>query len=173
MQKSIEKMHADFSKVRTGRAHPSLLDGVSVNHYGQDTVLSQMSTITVEGRRTLLVAPWDKEALPLVEKAIIAANLGLNPSTQDGVIRIILPALSEEQRQTYVRQVRQVAEQVRIAVRNIRRDANHALKNMTKNVEIGKDEQQSGEERIQQITKQQIGQIDETLKVKEADLMEL
>lgn len=173
MRARIESMRAEFNKVRTGRVHPGILDEVSVDYHGTQTPLSQMSTIKVESGRTLTVAPWDKGMLPSVEKAIVAANLGFNPSTQGDVIRIVAPPLTEERRTEYTRQVKQIAEQARVALRNIRRDANQALKDMNKNSEISQDEQQSGTARVQEITDDCIGQVDEVLRAKEEELMTL
>jgi ribosome recycling factor len=170
MAKSMETMRQEFNKIRTGRAHPSLLDSVEVDYYGTPTPLQQVATITVEGGRNLVISPWDKGTLPMIDKAIVAANLGFNPSTQEGVVRISMPPLTEERREEYVRQAKRVAEQTRISVRNIRRDANNALRDMSKNSEIGKDEEMGAVTEVENLTKEQIGKVDAVLHEKEQQL---
>lgn len=173
MDKSVELMCSEFNKIRTGRAHPSLLDEVKVDYYGTLTPLSQMAGVAVEGGRSLVITPWDRETLPLIEKAIIAANLGFNPSTQEDIVRVHMPPMTEERRQEYVRQAKQIAEQARVSLRNIRRDANQSLKNMCKDSEIGKDVEQSANAQIEKIIKEYTGKVDEALQDKESDLKEI
>jgi len=173
MQKSVESLRSQMSKVRTGRAHPSLLDSVMVNYYGVDTPLNQVANITTEDSRTLALTVFDKSATQAVEKAIMNSDLGLNPAATSSVIRIPLPPLTEERRRDLVKVVRSEAEQGRVAVRNIRRDANGDFKELLKDKEITEDEERSAEEQIQKITDKYVKQIDDALKAKEQDLMEV
>lgn len=173
MQKSLESLRSQMSKVRTGRAHPSLLDGVMVNYYGSDTPLKQLANITTEDSRTLALTVFDKSSTQAVEKAIMSSDLGLNPASAGSVIRIPLPPLTEERRRDLVKIVRNEAEQGRVAVRNIRRDANSDVKELLKEKEITEDEERAAEEQIQKITDKYVKQIDEALKAKEQDLMEV
>jgi len=173
MEKSVESLHSQMSKVRTGRAHPSILDSVMVNYYGTDTPLKQLANITTEDSRTLALTVFDKSASAAVEKAIINSDLGLNPASAGAVIRIPLPPLTEERRRDLVKIVRAEAENGRIAVRNIRRDANGDIKDLLKEKEITEDEERNAEEEIQKLTDKFVKQIDEALKAKEADLMEI
>ena len=171
MDKSLQALHANFKKIRTGRPHPDLLDAVRVDYYGTPTPLPQVASVSVEGGRCLVVAPWDKALLPAIAKAILAADLGLNPSTANGVARIAMPPLTEETRRDYTRQARQVAETAKVAVRNIRREANSALKALVKRHEVGEDDERQGEQRIQALTDGRIGDIDQALTTKEQELM--
>lgn len=171
MKKSLEAYDVALARVRTGRAHPSLLDNVVVSYYGADTPLNQLASISVEEGRTLLVSPFDQQLVPEVEKAIMKSDLGLNPSTAGKVIRLPLPALTEETRRDLVRVVRNEAENARVSVRNVRRDANGDIKELLKEKEISEDEQRRAEEQVQQITDKMIEEIDARLKVKEDDLM--
>ncbi|MDV6326661.1 ribosome recycling factor [Idiomarina sp. PL1-037] len=173
MEKSVESLRSQMSKVRTGRAHPSILDSVMVNYYGTDTPLKQLANITTEDSRTLALTVFDKSASAAVEKAIINSDLGLNPASAGAVIRIPLPPLTEERRRDLVKIVRAEAENGRIAVRNIRRDANGDIKDLLKEKEITEDEERSAEEEIQKLTDKFVKQIDEALKAKEGDLMEI
>ena len=173
MQKSVESLRSQMSKVRTGRAHPSLLDGVMVNYYGSDTPLKQLANITTEDSRTLALTVFDKSSTQAVEKAIMSSDLGLNPASAGSVIRIPLPPLTEERRRDLVKIVRNEAEQGRVAVRNIRRDANSDVKELLTEKEITEDEERAAEEQIQKITDKYVKQIDEALKAKEQDLMEV
>lgn len=173
MQKSVEALRGQMSKVRTGRAHPSILDSVMVNYYGVDTPLKQLANITTEDSRTLALTVFDKSSTQAVEKAIMTSDLGLNPASAGTVIRIPLPPLTEERRRDLVKIVRSEAEQGRVAVRNIRRDANSDVKELLKEKEITEDEERAAEEQIQKVTDKYIKQIDETLKKKEQDLMEV
>ncbi len=173
MQKTLGALDVAFAKIRTGRAHPSLLDGISVDYYGVDTPLNQVANITVEDARTLLISPWEKPMIPTVEKAILKSDLGLNPSTSSDNIRLPMPPLTEENRRDLTKIAKAEAENARVAIRNIRRDANSDLKDFLKEKEISEDEARRGEELVQQLTDEKIKQIDQALTVKEADLMEI
>ena len=173
MKKSLESLAVAFSKVRTGRAHPSLLDGVFVQYFDAPTPLKQLANIGVEEGRTLTVVPWEKPLIPVIEKAIMAANLGLNPSSTGEIIRIPLPALTEETRRDFIKIVRADAESARVSVRSIRRDANSDMKELLKEKEISEDEERHGEEGIQKLTDKYVGLIDADLSRKEKDLMEV
>lgn len=173
MGKSVESMHHEFDKIRTGRAHTSLLDHVMVEYYGSTVPINQVANVNVEDSRTLAVTPWEKTMTPVVEKAILKSDLGLNPSTAGTVIRIPLPALTEERRKDLVRVVRQEAENGRISIRNIRRDANSDFKDLLKEKEISEDEERQAEERVQKLTDKYIAEVEKLLQVKEAELMEV
>ena len=171
MQKSIEAFKLEMSKVRTGRAHPSLLDQVRVDYYGNETPLSQVSNITVGDARTLLITPWEKRMTPLIEKAVMAAGLDLNPTTSGDLIRIPLPALTEERRKELTKVVRNEAETARVSIRNLRRDANTALKELLKNKEIAEDEEHRLIDVVQKLTDKHTAEVDQLLAAKEKDLM--
>lgn len=171
MKKSLEALGVAFNRVRTGRASPSLLDGISVNYYGTDTPLRQAANVTVEEGRTLLITAFDKSLIPVIEKAILASDLGLNPSTAGTVIRLMLPALTEETRKNLVKVVRNEAEGARVAIRNIRRDANGDIKDLLKEKLISEDEQRQGEDLIQKLTDKYVGEVEGQLKEKEEELM--
>lgn len=173
MGKSIDSLHTEFAKIRTGRAHPSLLDQIHVDYYGADTPINQVANVTVEDARTLVVTPWEKDMVAKVEKAIMGSDLGLNPATAGTVIRIPMPPLTEERRRDLVKVVKNEAEQGRIAIRNIRRDANSDFKDLLKEKEISEDEERKAEESIQKLTDTYVGKIDKVLAVKEAELMEV
>jgi ribosome recycling factor len=173
MNKSVEALSSQMSKIRTGRAHPSLLDSVMVPYYGTDTPLKQLANITIEDSRTLAVTVFDKSSSGAVEKAILTSDLGLNPAGAGNVIRVPLPALTEERRRDLVKIVRHEAEQGRVAVRNIRRDANSDIKELLKEKEITEDDDRKAQENIQKLTDQFVKTIDEILAVKEAELMEV
>ncbi|MDM8547982.1 ribosome recycling factor [Candidatus Venteria ishoeyi] len=173
MEKSLESLRQDFIKIRTGRAHTSLLDHLSVPYYGNDTPLSQVANVTVIDSRTLGVTPWEKPMVTVVEKAIMDSDLGLNPSTAGMLIRIPLPSMTEERRKELVKLVRGEAEGGRIAMRNIRRDANNQLKKMVKDKEISEDDERRGEDVVQKLTDQLIAKVDALLAEKEAELMEV
>ncbi|WP_419535884.1 ribosome recycling factor [Endozoicomonas sp.] len=171
MGKTIESLTVAFNKIRTGRAHPSLLDGIKVSYYGSETPLSQMANVSVEDGRTLAVRVWERQIVPDVEKAILKSDLGLNPSTAGEVIRIPLPPLTEETRKGYIRQARQDAENARIAIRNIRRDALADIKELEKEKEISEDDERRGQDDVQKLTDQFIAEVDKNLSAKEEDLM--
>lgn len=173
MQKSVESLKLQMAKVRTGRAHPSLLDSITVPYYGVDTPLNQVGNVTAQDSRTLGVSVFDKSMIQAVEKAIMSSDLGLNPSSTGTLIRIPLPPLTEERRKDLIKVVRGECEQGRVAVRNIRRDANSNLKALEKEKEISEDECRKGEETIQQLTNKFIKEMDELLAEKEKELMEI
>lgn len=173
MQKSTASLVENFKKIRTGRAHPSILDSVHVNYYGSDVPLQQVANISVEDARTLAINPWEKPMVPEIEKAIMKSDLGLNPATSGDTIRVPMPALTEETRKGYIRQARAEAENARIAVRNIRRDANGDLKDLLKEKEISEDDERRGQDLVQKQTDKYVAEIDALLEKKEADLMEI
>lgn len=173
MKKSIVAFQDELSKVRTGRAHTSLLDQVMVSYYGSDVPLNQAANVGVSDARTLTVTPWDKALVPAIEKAIMTADLGLNPATTGTVIRVPLPPLTEQRRRDLVRIVRATAENARVAVRNVRRDALGDLKDLLKEKEIGEDEQRRGQEAVQKLTDENVAEIDHVLANKEADLLDV
>lgn len=171
MRKSVEVLKQEFSKVRTGRAHTSLLDHIMVSYYGNETPLKQIANVAVEDSRTLSITPWEKNLVQGIEKAILSSDLGLNPTTAGTVIRIPLPALTEERRKDLVRVVRHEAEQGRVAIRNVRRDANNELKEALKEKMINEDDERQAIERVQNITDRFIKEVDRQLQEKEKDLL--
>jgi len=173
MGKSVESLNQDLTKIRTGRAHPSLLDHITVDYYGSEVPVKQVANIAVEDARTLTVTPWEKNLVKAIEKAIISSDLGLNPATAGTVMRIPMPPLTEERRHDLIRVVRHEAEAARVAVRNIRRDANADVKALLKEKEISEDDERRAEERIQRATDRFIREIDNVLEVKEAELLEI
>jgi len=196
MDKSISSLNQAFNKIRTGRANPSILDGIKVDYYGTSTVLNQAASISVEDGRSLVISPWDKSLIPEIEKAIMNSNLGLNPSTSSDLIRISMPSLTEETRQDYIKQARSEAENARVSVRNIRRDSNQTIKDNQSSGDISEDDQRRLEDLIQKETDKYIAHIseddqrrledliqketdkyialvDSELKKKEADLLEI
>lgn len=173
MDKTISSLEGAFAKIRTGRAHPSILDDVTVPYYGVETPLNQVANVVVEDARTLLISPWEKKMVPEVEKAIMKADLGLNPATSDNNIRLPMPALTEENRKELSKMARNEAENARVAIRNIRRDANAHIKELLKEKEITEDDERKGEEEIQKLTDDKIKDIDAALETKEHDLMEI
>ena len=173
MGKSVESLKTELTKIRTGRAHASLLDHVMVEYYGSEVPIAQAATVSVEDARTLAVSPWEKTLVPVIEKAIMSSDMGLNPVTSGDVIRVPLPALTEERRKDFVKLVKQEAEQGRVAVRNIRRDANADLKELVKEKEISEDDERGALEVIQKLTDKHIQQIEELLAAKEKELMEI
>lgn len=173
MSKSIDALKTELTKIRTGRAHPSLLDQIHVDYYGANTPINQVANVNVEDSRTLVVTPWEKDMVAKVEKAIMGSDLGLNPATAGTVIRIPMPPLTEERRKDLVKVVKQEAEQARVAVRNIRRDANSDFKDLLKEKEISEDEERKAEESIQKLTDTYVGKIDHVLAEKEEELMEV
>jgi ribosome recycling factor len=173
MGKSLESLAAHFNKIRTGRAHPSILDGIMVSYYGTDTPLSQLANINVEDARTLSISPWERNLVPDIEKAILKSDLGLNPSTNNGLIRLPLPMLTEETRKTFIKQARAEAENGRVSVRNVRRDALGDVKNLLKDKAIGEDDERRAQDEIQKITDKYIAEVDKALAAKEVDLMKV
>jgi ribosome recycling factor len=173
MQKSLEALATNFSRIRTGRAHPGLLDGIHVDYYGSETPLSQVANVNVEDARTLAVTPWEKSMVQDIEKAIMKSDLGLNPATAGTVIRIPMPALTEETRRHYTKQARAEAESARISVRNARRDALSQFKDLLKEKEISEDDERRAEDEIQKFTDSFVAEVDKALVKKEEDLMEI
>lgn len=173
MSKSVDSLKGQMSKVRTGRAHPSLLDNIMVPYYGTNTPLNQLANITVQDSRTLALTVFDKSSSQAVEKAIMTSDLGLNPAAAGAVIRVPLPALTEERRKELVKVVRAEAEQGRVAIRNIRRDANADIKELLKEKEITEDDEHKAQDDIQKITDDAIKQVDHLLSDKEKELMEV
>ncbi len=173
MNKSIDSLNQELAKLRTGRAHPSLLDHVNVDYYGSEVPVGQAATVGVLDARTLSVQPWDKAMVKTIEKAIMNSDLGLNPVTSGDVLRVPLPQLTEERRREMTKVVRGEAENARVAIRNIRRDANHTAKDMVKDKMISEDDEHRAEERIQKITDAHVKKIDELLSEKEKELMEI
>ncbi|MCL7462546.1 ribosome recycling factor [Pseudomonas sp. NW5] len=171
MKKSLESLDHAFAKIRTGRAHPSILDSVMVSYYGADTPLRQVANVTAEDSRTLALTVFDKSMIQAVEKAIMTSDLGLNPATAGTTIRVPMPALTEETRKGYTKQARGEAENARVAVRNIRRDALGQLKDLVKDKEISEDEERRAAEDVQKLTDKHVAEIDKALEAKEADLM--
>jgi ribosome recycling factor len=171
MQKSLEALKLDLGKVRTGRAHTGLLDHITVDYYGTPTAIHQVANINLADARTITVAPWEKKMLSPVEKAIRNSDLGLNPVTVGELIRVPMPALTEERRRDLIKVVKHEAENARVAMRNIRRDANTHLKDLLKEKKIAEDEERRGQDEIQKLTDRYISDIDKTLQIKEAELM--
>lgn len=173
MKKTVESLQHEMTKIRTGRANASLLDHVQVDYYGNLTPLSQVATVTSSDSRTLMVTPWEKSMVAAVEKAILTADLGLNPATAGSAIRVPMPALTEERRKEMTRIVRGEAEQGRVSIRNIRRDANSQLKDMVKDKAIAEDDERRAGDIIQKLTDKYIAEVDTVLANKEKDLMEI
>ena len=171
MNKSIESLRHDLTKIRTGRASTALVDHLKVNYYGSDMPLSQVATIAVSDARTLTITPWEKQMVGPVEKAILASDLGLNPTTAGTVIRINLPALTEERRKELSKLVHGEGESTKIAIRNIRRDAIQQVKDLLKEKQISEDDERRGGDEIQKLTDQGIKDVDEVVKAKEQELM--
>jgi len=173
MDKSVVALRQEFTKIRTGRAHTSLLDHITVDYYGTATPLNQVANVNVEDSRTLTVSPWEKSLVQAIEKAIMTSDLGLNPATAGTIIRVPLPPLTEERRKDMIRLVRQEAEGGRIAIRNIRRDALSDIKDLLKEKMIGEDDERRAADEVQAITDKHIAEVDKTLAQKESDLMEI
>lgn len=173
MKKSVETLELDFTKIRTGRANASLLDHVQVDYYGTPTPINQIASVSVSDSRTLKVTPWEKSLMAAVEKAILTSDLGLNPSSDGVAVRVPMPALTEERRKEMIKVVRGEAEQGRIAIRNVRRDANDELKTLTKDKSISEDDERRANDLIQKLTDKYIAEVDAVLAVKEKDLMEI
>lgn len=173
MQKSIEALRRDFATIRTGKANPSLLDKVTVDYYGTPTPINQLANVSAPEARMLVVQPWDKSVVPNVEKAILKSDLGLNPSSDGTVIRLVLPQLTQEGRKELVKKVKKKAEEAKVAIRNIRRDANESLKTCEKNKEISEDETKNAQDDIQKLTDKYIAELDSVLDNKEKEIMEV
>ncbi|MFT7687965.1 MAG: ribosome recycling factor [Candidatus Azotimanducaceae bacterium] len=173
MSKSRVSLAAAFAKIRTGRAHPRILDGLTVDYYGIETPLNQAANITVEDARMLAIVPWEKSMVGAIEKAILKSDLGLAPNTNGDKIRLAMPPLTEENRRDLTKIAKSEAENAKIAIRNIRRDANSDMKELLKEKEVSEDEEKKGEETVQKLTDSHIKQVEEALAAKEADLMEI
>lgn len=173
MRKSIEALKQELAKLRTGRAHPSLLEHIKVEYYGSEMPINQVANVAVADARTLTVTPWEKNMVSVVEKAILSSDLGLNPATSGTVIRIPLPPLTEERRKDLIKVVRQEGEAAKVAIRNIRRDANSHLKELLKEKEITEDEERQSESGIQKLTDSFVSEVDQVLAEKEEDLMSM
>jgi len=173
MQKSVEALKVDLTKIRTGRAHASLLDHVTVEYYGNNVPLSQVANISVTDARMLTVTPWEQHMVAAVEKAIMTSDLGLNPATAGKAIRVPLPALTEERRKDLIKVVKSEGESAKVAIRNIRRDANNDFKSLLKDKDITEDEQRRAEDSVQSLTDKYVAEVDKVLAVKEKDLMEI
>jgi ribosome recycling factor len=171
MDKTVQTLKADFQKIRTGRAHTGILDHLQVDYYGNPTPLTQVANVSVIDARTLGVAPWEKNMVAAVEKVIRDSDLGLNPAAVGEVIRVPMPPLTEERRKDLIKVVKREAENARVAVRNIRRDANHELKELLKEKSISEDDERRAQDDVQKLTDRHVAQIDEALAAKEADLM--
>ena len=171
MKKTLESLDHAFAKIRTGRAHPSILDSVMVSYYGADTPLRQVANVVAEDSRTLALTVFDKSMIQAVEKAIMTSDLGLNPATAGTTIRVPMPALTEETRKGYTKQARAEAENARVAVRNIRRDALAQLKDLVKEKEISEDDERRAADDVQKLTDKFVGEVDKALENKEKDLM--
>lgn len=173
MKKSLEALGHHFNKIRTGRAHPSLLDGIRCEYYGADTPLNQLANVNVEDARTLVVVAFDRSMTPAIEKAIMKSDLGLNPAAAGEVIRIPMPMLTQETRKGYIKQAKAEAEAARVSIRSARRDANAMLKELLKDKDISEDDDRRGQDSVQKLTDAYIAKVEEALAVKEADLMEI
>ena len=171
MIKSLETLKADFGKVRTGRAHTGILDHISVDYYGNPTLLTQVANITLIDARTIGVQPWEKKMIQVVEKAIRDADLGLNPSTNGDVIRVPMPMLTEERRRDLIKVVKGEAENAKVAMRNVRRDANEQLKKLLKDKEVTEDDERRAQDEVQKLTDRYVAEIDKALQVKETELL--
>lgn len=173
MQKSVDALKTELTKIRTGRPHPSLLDHVTVDYYGSQVPISQVANINIEDARTLSVTPWEKPMVGVVEKAILSSDLGLNPSTSGSNIRIPMPPLTEERRRDLTRVVKGEGEGAKVAIRNIRRDANSDFKSLLKDKEISEDEARGAEDSVQKLTDKYVAVVDVVLQEKEKDLLSI
>lgn len=173
MSKSLEALRHELAKIRTGRAHPSLLEHVHVDYYGSEVPINQAATVAIEDARTLSVTPWDKSMVPAIEKAILSSDLGLNPTTAGTVIRIPLPPLTEERRLELGKVVHHEGENTKIAIRNIRRDANHHCKELLREKEITEDDERRAEHEIQELTNLAVNKVDDIVAEKEQELLEI
>jgi ribosome recycling factor len=171
MHKSLEALKVDLGKVRTGRAHTGILDHVMVDYYGTPTPIPQVANVTLIDNRTIGVTPWDKKLAGVVEKAIRDSDLGLNPSTQGDLVRVPMPALTEERRRDLIKVVKHEGENAKIAIRNLRRDAIHALKELLKEKEVSEDQERRAQDEVQKLTDKFIADVDKALAAKEADLL--
>lgn len=173
MQKSIESLKVEMSKLRTGRAHPGILDHVRVDYYGTEMPINQIANINASDSRTLTISAWEKKMVPLIEKAILNSGLGLNPVTSGDLIRVPMPALNEERRRELIKVVRQEAEAARVSIRNVRRDINTDLKSQLKNKEVTEDEERRLADEVQKLTDKFIVEVDQLVAAKETDLLSI
>ena len=173
MAKSVEALQRDLKRIRTGRASLALLDGIMVDYYGSPTPINQLATLSIPEARQIVIQPWDSQAVPDIEKAILKSELGLTPMNDGKLIRIVLPALTEERRRELVKVVKRMGEDFKVQIRNHRRDANEMLKEMKKEKEIGEDEMRKGQERVQKTTDDNISKVDEIVNEKEKEIMEI
>jgi ribosome recycling factor len=173
MGKSLDVLAANFARIRTGRANPGLLDGITVEYYGNPTPLNQVATITVEDARTLAISPWEKGLVPVLEKALLKSDLGITPSSAGEIIRVPLPALTEQNRKDLARVAKQESESARVAIRNIRRDAIADVRELVKAKEVAEDDAHRAEDNIQKLTDSWVAKVESVLAAKEADLMEV
>jgi ribosome recycling factor len=171
MKKAIENLSREFAKVRTGQANPAMLDSVTVDYYGTPTPINQVAAISVPDSRTLGISPWEKAMIPVVDKAIRASGLGLNPMTEGSMIRVILPPLTEERRKELAKVCKGLAEEARVAVRNIRRDENDTLKRQAKDEALSQDQEKKILEGIQKLTDKYIAEVDKTFAAKEKEIL--
>ena len=171
MKKTVESLKTDLSKVRTGRAHAGLLDHILVDYYGTPTPIPQVANVTLVDARTIGISPWEKKMAAAIEKAIRDSDLGLNPATVGEIVRVPMPALTEERRKELIKVVRQEGENARVAVRNVRRDSIHHLKELLKQKKVAEDEERRAQDDVQKLTDRHIAEIDKLLQQKEADLM--
>ena len=173
MQKAVEAAQHDYQGIRTGRANPALLDRISVEYYGSTMLVNQVATISVPEPRQIVIAPWDRAAIPHIERAILKSDLGITPMSDGNVVRLNIPSLTEERRRDLIKQLHKKAEEHRVAVRNIRRDANEDMKRQEKASEASEDDVRRGQEQTQKLTEKYIEQIDRLTKAKEEELMEV
>ena len=171
MNKAIEVLKQDFAKIRTGRAHPSILDQISVDYHGTSLPINQVATVTLLDSQTISVTPWEKQTIPLIEKAILESNIGLNPASVGGLIRVPMPPLSQERRKELIKVVKSYSEDSKVSIRNVRRDANEASKKLLKKKEISSDEDKRSQDEIQKLTNEKIRIADQLLSAKENEIM--
>jgi len=173
MGKTLDSLSGALARIRTGRANPSLLDTIEIDYYGSPTPLSQAASVSVEDARTLAISPWEKNLIPEIEKAILKSDLGITPAATSDVVRVPLPPLTEENRRDLVKQAKSEAENAKVAMRNIRRDAIADIRELVKEKEAAEDDGRRGEESVQKITDARIGEVDKVVQAKEADLLEI
>ena len=171
MNKAIEVLKQDFAKIRTGRAHPSILDQISVDYHGTSLPINQVATVTLLDSQTISVTPWEKQMIPLIEKAILESNIGLNPASVGGLIRVPMPPLSQERRKELIKVVKSYSEDSKVSIRNVRRDANEASKKLLKKKELSSDEDKRSQDEIQKLTNEKIRIADQLLSAKENEIM--
>ena len=171
MNKAIEVLKQDFAKIRTGRAHPSILDQISVDYHGTSLPINQVATVTLLDSQTISVTPWEKQMIPLIEKAILESNIGLNPASVGGLIRVPMPPLSQERRKELIKVVKSYSEDSKVSIRNVRRDANEASKKLLKKKELSSDEDKRSQDEIQKLTNDKIRIADKMLSAKEKEIM--